>query len=35
MVHFIWALKDELDLGKVSEMFKAKGMPWAEEEKVM
>lgn len=35
VVHFIWALKGELDLGKVSEMFKAKGMPWSEEEKVM
>ena len=30
-MHFIWCLKDELGLGKVNEMFKAKGMPWAEE----
>lgn len=35
MVHFIWALKGELDLGKVSEMFKAKRMPWSEVEKLM
>ena len=32
---FLWALKDELSLDQVSEMFRARGISWTEEWKVM